>query len=376
MVLLAALATLVLAATFNSDGNPGDTTSGTAITALSTLETLSLKDLSGTQMSTVEPASGNEVHTAGSEYGFSGPGTPTDQSVTPGSIVYHYYLATNEGNANDNYTIKHWFNHYGSAAGWVVEVWEGGSFTFTLEAAAVSSEVRTVNDNADKPFNYKVIVSSEASGAPNGSYIIVLTSMETSSTPTGQYHGANEYHYGGAASATDSVADLVAAPILTLTRTSTVDAPAVYTGGSHDAVPGSVITFTMTYGNSGGASAESVVLVDRIPANTKLAHANTTGTTTNVNITTAEGNATGWTVYYNAVDDAPNKNYGNYTNWVFIGTLEAGTEEFPGGNATYIPANAPYNAKWIKWEKQMNGVKGYIDQAEDNKTLTWGATIR
>jgi uncharacterized repeat protein (TIGR01451 family) len=377
LVLLAALATLALAVTYDSNGNPGDTPYQTAITALSTQETLSCKDLSGSQMSTVEPSSGDETHVASPEYGYSGPGSPSDLSVSPGDIVYHYYRVTNEGNANDpNYKGIFYYDHYAGASGWTVELWLGGAFNTTLEAGATSEVTGTFNDNSDSAFDYKVMVSSEASGAPNGSYIIIVSTVETTSTPTTKYQGANNYYYSGWASAMDSVTDQVSAPILTLTRTSTVDAPAVYTGDHHDAVPGAVITFTMNYSNDGGASAESVVLVDRIPANTKLAHVNTTGSTTNVNITAASGNATGWTVYYNAVDDSPNKTYGNYTNWVLIGSLEAGTEDFPGGGTTYVSVDAPYNAKWIKWEKQVNGVKGYIDSAEDNKTLTWGATIR
>ena len=129
----------------------------------------------------------------------------------------------------------------------------------------------------------------------------------------------------------------------------------------------------MTYGNTGASSAESIILVDKIPDNTKLAHVNTTGITTNVTIEAGQGDATGWVVKYSTLV-SPNKAYGNTGDWsagngATIGTLTAGTEKFPGSGATYITADGAYGAKWIKWEKL------YVSAAED-KTLTWGVTIR
>lgn len=374
---LFAFAPQAQAVTFTSTGNPGDTLTATVITAAQTFETLAYLDLNGTRMTTVEPASGNDNQTVGSEYGLSGPGSPADNTVTPGDVVYHYYAVTNEGNANDTYTLRHIYSQYAGASGWVVEAWESGSRIVTLEAGTSTSEARSVAEDADKTFYYKVIVPSSVSQAPNGSYVTVVTTVETSSTPKGQYTGGNALTYGGASSVTDPVTDTVAAPILTLTRTSTVDSPtaaAGYTGTIHDAVPGAVITFTLTYSNTGNASAESVILVDKVPTNTKLAHANTTGTGSNVNITAAQGNATGWTIKYSTLA-SPSKVYGNTADWSggsggSIGTLTAGTEEFPGGNATYATGDAPYGATWIKWEKAS------LPSTDDDKSLTWGATIR
>jgi len=366
------------AATFNTTGNPGDTLSGLKVLALGTEETISWKDGLGTLIGTATPDSGTDSQTVQSEYGLFGPGTLSDLSVTPGDTVYHYYNATNEGNADDSYTFSHYFTQEAGAAGWVVEVWEGGVFTYTMEAGTATSEIRTVNEDTDKPFNYKMIVSSEVTGAPNGSYITIISTIETASTPVVnsspyKYTGGNYLTYGGRASNLDAVMDQVAAPVLSLIRTSTVDATSSYTGGAHDAVPGAVITFTMTYGNTGGASAESVILVDKIPTNTKLAHVNNTGAITiptSLTITAAQGIADGWTIKYSTLDN-PDKTYGvGSPTWEAIGTLSTGTEKFPSDGTTYIPANAPYNSKWIKWEKQ------YVDAAEDDKTLTWGVTIR
>ncbi|MFA4906281.1 MAG: hypothetical protein WC645_07235 [Candidatus Margulisiibacteriota bacterium] len=376
-MLLAVSAPLAQAVTFNSTGNPGDTVTTTVIIAASTFETLGYLDLNGTRMTTVEPASGNNSQTVGSEFGFSGPGSPSDNTVTPGDVAYHYYAVTNEGNASDNYTLYHVYSQYNGATGWVVEVWEGAGRIVTLEAGTSANEVRAVAEDAEKTFYYKIIVPSSVAQAPNGSYITITSTVEAAGTPVGQYTGGNALTYGGASTATDPVTDTTAAPLLTLTRTSTVDSPtaaAGYTGTIHDAVPGAVITFTLTYSNSGNASAESVILVDRVPVNTKLAHFNTTGTGSNVNLTAAQGNATGWTIKYSTLAN-PSKVYGNTADWSggsggTIGSLTTGSEEYPGGSATYATGDAPYGAAWIKWEKAS------IDPTDDNKTLTWGATIR
>jgi uncharacterized repeat protein (TIGR01451 family) len=373
LAFMTAFFTPAFGVTFNSNGNPGDTPGGTVITADPTLETMGCKDLNGTTMTATTPVTAIN-NTVTSEYGLSGPGTPVDVNVNPGDVVYHYYAVTNEGNANDSYTLKHSFFNYGGATGWVVEVWEGASRIVTLDAGSVAQESRTVNDNSDKYFYYKVIVSSESSGAPNSAYIKIVTTVETTSIPTGKYAGGNSLYYGGLSNVSDDVVDSVAAPVLTISRVSTVDAPTAYAGSIHDAVPGSVLTFTITYGNTGGASAESVILVDRVPANTNLAHINTNGAGTNVSITAAQGNAVGWVVKYSKLDN-PNKTYGNTADWSggnggTIGTLTSGTEQFPGGSATYQTGNDAYGAKWIKWEKL------YVDKDEDNRSLTWGVTIR
>ena len=382
IVVLGLLMVIGLAAwaqSFSTTGNPDDTATGTSITAYATNETLAYEDEGGMAMASLEVESGDETHTTTSEFGFSGPGSPSDQSVSPGDIVYHDYWVTQEGNANDpNYTVSTYYTEEAGAQDWVVEVWVGPAPTFykTLEAGVVSVEGATSNDDSDAHFQYKVIVSSEAAGAPNSSYINIYTTWETTSRPTNEYTGGNYLTYGGWSFATDVVQDQVAAPVLTLTRTSTVDAPIDYTGGRHDAVPGSVITFTMTYTNEGAASAESVVLIDKVPnyaeGYTRLGHINNTGATTYVTIEAAQGNATEWTILYSTQDTLTSgqRAYGDRTVWTVVGTLSAGTEKFPGDGLTYLEGSSEASARWVKWEKQ------YVDAAEDTKSVTWGVTIR
>ena len=363
-------------------GCGGDTTSGTALTALATNETIDYKDGNATAMTQVVCAT-TETKTTTTEYGLNwAADTPADQPVTPGSTIWNSeYLVSNCSNTTESVKFKSRFDHYNSAAGWVVELWLSSTRLATLSAGSVNTyDIPGGIPQSDTyPLKYKVIVSSESGSAPNGSYITIVSTYETTNTPVitlpgyNYYTGGNYYDYGGRGAISDEVRDTVGAPILTLTRTSTTDAPTAFTGGTHDAVPGAVITFTMNYSNTGAASAESVILVDKIPTNTKLAHINTTSTAGSVKITAAQGTASGWTVYYNSVDDtldSAKKAYGYYTNWNSIGTIEPSSKAFPGGSTCYTDAGGgAYTAKWVKWEKL------YVASAEA-KSLTWGVTIR
>ncbi len=359
------------AVTFATTGNPTDTATSTNIIAPATIETLAYQALNLTQMPTA--SAGSDIsHIVTSEYGYSGPGAPPDLSVNPGDIVFHYYAVTNEGNANMPIVFHHLYNKFGGGSGWTVEFYLNGSLTRTLVAGVISTDATTLNDDLDSLYYYRVVVPGDAANNASVSITSTVDSASTPVSPTG-YTGANSFTYGGKGTNTDIVNDSVSAPLISLTRSSTIDAPSIYAGGRRDAVPGAVVTFTMNYNNTGAASAENVVLVDKVPVNTKIAHVNTTGVTTNVTISAAQGNATGWVVKYSTLD-SPSKVYGNTADWSFanggtIGTLTAGNEMFPGGGATYQTADAPYNAKWIKWEKL------YVAPAE-NKTLTWGVTIR
>jgi uncharacterized repeat protein (TIGR01451 family) len=206
------------------------------------------------------------------------------------------------------------------------------------------------------------------SGGTAASSISITTVASTASTPVGQYTGANGLTYGGVGSSSNILYYSILKPVLTLTRTSTVDAPIVnnpvgYTGGIHDAVPGSIITYSLSSSNTGNISAESVIIVDMVPANTYLAHVNVSGSTTNVNITPSAGTG-GWTVSYSTLDN-PNKSYGVTTGWTLLGS----SPPYPSSSTTYSYSDGPYNAKWLKFEMVSF-------QAETAHSITWGATIR
>lgn len=358
---------------FMSTGNPTDTASGVSIVAIATLETVSYYDLNSTLMPTSEGIT-NESTVVGSEYGFSGPEHPANLVyVKPAETVYHYYMITNEANNLDMPNLYHTFNYYGGATSWLVELYHDGGFRATLEAGTTYTFQPLIADNADTSLYYKVQVAASAANAPSGSGITLLTSFETVAEPVGLYIGGNYFSYGGNASSREGVTEEVQAPNIILTRTSTVDAPLTFTGGIHDNVPGSVITYQMTYSNTGSIPAENCILMDKIPTYANLSHFNTTGTTTNVAITMAAGTATGWAISYSILDN-PNTSYGNAADWSganggSIGTLP---NAYPGGGTTYPNGSGvvPFNAKWVKWEKAS------VDPSEDNVTITWGVTTR
>ncbi len=351
-------------------GNPTDSASGTLITAEGTNTDIFYQDSQGTSLSTYDAS--NIEHTVTAEYGFSMLSAPSDFTVTPGDFVTHEaYYVTNEGNANDtNFSYSSIYNHYDEASDWRVRLFEDGALKTTLTSGESTTESPALNDNNQHYIHFDVLVTSEVAGAPNGSYILISTTFETTSTPVGQYTGGNAYTYGGSSKESDVLQDSTSAPLLTLTRTYEVDSPKTYSAGTKEAVPGSIISFIMTYSNDGNASAESVIIVDRIPTNTDLAHVNTSGDTDYVFIDVATGSGESWTISYSTLE-SPDKSWGVTTGWTTIGTLASdGSGDFPGGGNTWLSDSAEAFAEWVKWEKAQ------VATDEDGKTLQWGVTIR
>jgi hypothetical protein len=348
------------AQSFKTTGNPGDTLAGTTITAASSECTLDYTDTVGNPQTQVKPASDISV-TVAAEYGFSGIGQPTDQGSKANVAVYYSYVVTNEGNASDTYNLTITNTAYGNgASGWTVQI-------VSNETDAVISSLVLAED-ADGKFRVKVTPST---GALNTQYVDVTVKAATSTTPVGEYSGGNGLTYGGTKEVSDVTRTDVSGPTMTLTRVSTVDAPTTYTGNIHDAVPGAVITYTYNYSNTGGASSEGNVIVDRVSTYVEGSHVNATGSSvTNVNITAAQSSAAGWTVYTSEAV-SPSRAYGNTTGWTLIGTIDAGTDYSTNasGAGKFIKGISK-TTKYVKFEKYR------IDPSEDNKTITWGVTIR
>jgi hypothetical protein len=68
---------------------------------------------------------------------------------------------------------------------------------------------------------------------------------------------------------------------------------------------------------------------------------------------------------------SPSRAYGNTTGWTLIGTIDAGTDYSTNasGAGKFIKGISK-TTKYVKFEKYR------IDPSEDNKTITWGVTIR
>jgi uncharacterized repeat protein (TIGR01451 family) len=351
------------AVNYTSNGNPDDTATGTAITADKTLCTLDYTDINGNSKPQVTPATDITV-TVISEYGISGIGAPLDQSTAPNAAVYYTYVVTNEGNASDTINLSQSTSYGGGGSSWTVKIVQQGSDT----------EITTINlaEDAEAAFRIKV---TPAADATYGQSATVTTTAETASTPVGQYTGANGQNYGGAALENDATITTITGPALSLTRTSTVDSPtghAAHSGATaHDPVPGAVITYTYTYSNTGNASADSNVIVDKIPPTyTQACHVNSTGgSVSNVTLTAAQSTAVGWSVFTSEAG-TPSRAYGTYTGWTLIGTIDstadyatasAGAGKFFGGINT--------GTTFIKFEKAEVA-------SGESKTLQWGVTIK
>jgi hypothetical protein len=377
------------AAPFTATGNPDDTLAGTLITAEAANETLNYTDINDNPKPQVTPPSDIRV-TVLPVYGFSVTGYNTPAMTYPGIKSYHiwpgqtrywYVGLTNEGNVSDTYTISVEVSFGQAGPGsWLLELYRmvGDVLIATFEAGGVTSTHESVAVAEDGTYWWYFKAKAPFPSTPEA--IIPMTfEAGTSSTPVGQYTGANGLTYGGLGYAINPSAKLVVArPFLELTRYSTVDAPKAavgFTGDAHYKVPGSIITYQFQYNNRGNVSAESIILVDKLPTysgyRVNLAHICKMGDTDNVNITYGIGAHYGWSVFYSTWE-SPQKNYGDPTDWIFIGTLESGVHEyFPAGSGTYslAPVTSETQANWLKFERQS------IPSGEVGD-LSYGVTIR
>lgn len=390
-VLLVATAAMAAPTTvFSSDGNPLDTPATTEVTAEAADNTVGYLDVDANLMPTVEVSGGDVDHQVLVEFGFSGlADTDDDRSVTPGDHITHEaYVVTNEGNVADTYIIYSLFNENAGAQNWTVEVWDQDTntllSTIVTSGAWVNNSIATP-DNYDMKFRYEVLVPDSVTDAPDGSNIVINTTVETDSTPSASVHytGGNDLDYGETNSRYISVnppTDTVQSPVMTLTRESAVDSPTLstYSGGAHDPVPGAVITFTMYYENTGSATAENVILIDKVStiespsgsdsAGARLAHVNAdSGSRGVIDLTPANGTGQGWIAYYTTEATlATERTTYEAPGWVSIGSVNSAA--YPSSNF-YTPSDSQYNARWIKWEKSA------VDPAE-SETLVWGVSIR
>ena len=300
---LLVLAPAAQAVNFTATGNPDDTASGEVITAYATQETLNYTDISGNPKDQVNPV-GNITVTVMPTYGFSYGANRTPRVGSDdgfgyiGQTRYMYLGITNEGDTSDTYILTFEAVYTGAGAGtWNCEVRRTAddSLIGTLTLANPST-YETINVAEDATYFFYIKVIYPATGAILGDYLRTMVGLKTNSTPVGSYTGANGLTYGGIGSLGPAPIDWkMAIPVLTLTRTATTDVCTIpgYAGSVYAAFPGSIISYRMVYSNTGNISAESVILVDKVPPNTNLAHFNKTGPTDYVNITMGQSNNTG-----------------------------------------------------------------------------------
>lgn len=341
---------------------------GTASTSVITAEgiscTLNYTDTGGSSKATVS-AEANIETTVVAEYGLNAFAALPDQNTTPTQPVTYAYAFTNEGNASDTYEVSVKVVYLGpggfNGAGWTVEVTANGTSVLKDISSGTHTYTYITAESEDGSLLYTVKVSPSTDQllSPNGASCEVTFSATTERTPAGQYTGANGNGYGGASSTSDDTITYINTSVMALTKIATVDSPTGggFSGDPHAAVPGAVITYTIFATNEGSATAESVIIVDKVPTlYTQGCHIGINGALPNGKATITAGSpaATNWNAYYTTTGTPPfTYGSGNGTTW--IATDEGKT----------IDANSTY----VKWEKATV-------EATTGGTFTWGVMIK
>jgi len=215
---------------------------------------------------------------------------PADGNASVGSFVDYKFKAQNKGNESDSIGIKTGVQNFGTGAGtttnWSVAAddadpfvagltWQTSLVATASQAGDQATMAAPLAPDAEATYTVRVTVAGDALDGSTGSFQV---SFVTAKTPAGIYTGYNGTTYGGLQQAWRAAGTIVGAtyltttvqgPVLTLTKTvAAVLAPAGYTGGAADPVPGARITYTVVFGNSGTQAANSVVATDYPPANT------------------------------------------------------------------------------------------------------------
>jgi hypothetical protein len=361
---------------------PLETAAGVIITADGTACNLNYTDGGGVSNPQVTTTSINTVVAA--MYGFDLLANLPDWNyTTAGKGLTYNYIVTNESNTYSPCSVKYYVTPIGpsgfNGTNWTVSITEEGGYSYLSYTGPFSgtytSLAHSLTNGANQNKNMRdnvylnVTPSSNASESPDGSYLVVTLEVYASLTPAGVYFGANSITYGGTSDSTDLTDTCIHTSVMTMTRVTTVDAPRTasgqYTGGAHDAVPGAVVTFTMSVSDEGSVSAQNVQIIDKVPyvggsMTTWLCHVGAglgfQGSVPNVTITAPSPDATGWRSYY-SIYSTPMTDYG------YIGPQWVTVDAWPA----YINSS---QAMWVKFEKDT------VTPAEGTKKINWGVTIR
>jgi uncharacterized repeat protein (TIGR01451 family) len=274
-----AAAVLIFSLIYVSKSFAAGTTSGTVIQNSGTI-----------QASNATLATSNAyATTVAAIYGIAAGTEPVDAAATAGGVVYYKMNFTNKGNNTDTIRINAGAQSFGAGAGaavnWSLEAddaypyvagmtWNNSGMTKAAQAGDYTTLV--LGPGAAATVTIKI---TTAAAAANGATMSVPISLQSVSAPAGGYTGFNGIVYGGPAIATRTIGALspgllttnISGAVLALAKSASVAAPASYVslGGSATApAPGSKITFTITYNNTGASNALDFVVIDALPSNT------------------------------------------------------------------------------------------------------------
>jgi uncharacterized repeat protein (TIGR01451 family) len=122
------------------------------------------------------------------------------------------------------------------------------------------------------PHETNFIFQSEirpAVNALNASRAAVTTNFALLGVLGDAYTGFDDSDYGGATTINITIEAQIDGPDMKMiSRISTINAPAGFSGDPHAAVPGALVSYNIVLQNQGTATANSVNIVDRIPTDT------------------------------------------------------------------------------------------------------------
>ena len=360
--------------------NPDDVPAGTLVTTEATDTKLEYDDVNDNLKTTEEGTTITDSVEA--VYGLTADVVPSGSKIiylTPGVTNEWYFMVSNEGNAEMSWTLS-WETTYGggtSGTGWH-EKW----FRPTDEVEVVSGTSYKYLDNTYKEFDLRIYASTVEANSPDGSYASVTFYIIPDQVypkagiiddgGTGLYYyegvrgdgtGDKEEALGGFyTNVEDLYTGEVQAPLMMLTRISTVDAPDNYRGDKHDVVPGSLITFMLFYDNTGAGAARDVVVIDKVPDDTEAYKFDVQEAEDNINVTASKESdygTTGWYRYYTTSSPPSSFDYdgsgADHGNWILSGSSGETTMEV---TSTYV-----------KWERATV-------EASENKMLQWSVTVK
>lgn len=262
------------------------TASGTVITSQATID--------ADNAATATVSSPVDV-TVGPVYGIDAADfiDPVDGTAAAGGTTDYQFRIQNNGNASDTIRINVGAFTFGAGAGtttdWNVMVddttplFDGNELTWATSASTTANPggdtalgSSQIAADAYSTFTVRVTAASDAADQATMSFPV---SFQTLNTPAGSYTGENGTNYAGPVTVTRAAGSVTASylttdisgVVLSLTKSATSTAPASYVsngGNAADYVPGTKITYTITYGNTGSLAANNVIIQDTIPTNT------------------------------------------------------------------------------------------------------------
>jgi len=344
-------------AAFVLNGNPADTTAETTVISTGTDNKANYSDANLNPRDQLTGANTFSI-TVTAEYGLCYPNDGLTKFSTRGFPRTFLWLAENDGNAPMTFTLT-WESYPSTspaAKGWVFDVYNYPSGT-----PLASNTEFTVPDDSAVAWGVTITPSLEASDSPDtssGHLNFTLKMKDNYPTPGSEtlqtdytgYTGVNGKEYGGLTINMLGVEDIltIKTPVLTMTRTATIDSPNNYVlGTKHDAVPGALYSSVVNVSNEGSDVAKFVVIIDKVPEHMVAYKMNVQNPEDNVNVTSPNiayynpGGLNNWNCYVTS-EATPDMSFGA-PGWVYVTTFEASPVAFPTGDViTYVKFEKGY----------------------------------